>query len=197
MFSRPSTLLMAAPVVLSILSGCASVKPPPTAVETKPLPAATSTRAEAKAASVPPPTAPLLLQPELHWKGKESTFQGTAFLVQASERLVAITSSHYLDLSGPALESVTLWGLTGASDTPLAELTHSWGIPGTGGIGSPILDLRDDQLLLPLASAPPGITVLKLSQRLQPELGERVWFPNKVDGREPGYELIEGEVYRR
>jgi hypothetical protein len=141
----------------------------------------------------PPPDKPILFQPLFIWRTGRPTPQGTGFFAKApDERVAAVTSSHFLDLHGPALLEAR-W-LDIRTQAPVATFKLSWGPPGTGGTATPTLDLRQDYLLLPVQDRVPGDQVLELDPRAQPEVGERIWFPNKDKTAPLGYQMVTGTV---
>jgi hypothetical protein len=127
------------------------------------------------------------------WRTGAPTHQGTGFFATAPDgRVAAITSSHFLDRHGPALLEAR-W-LDIRTQAPVATFKLSWGPPGTGSTDTPTLDLRRDYLLLPVQDRVPGDLVLELDPRAQPEVKERIWFPNKDKTAPLGYRLVTGTV---
>jgi hypothetical protein len=104
-----------------------------------------------------PPDKPILFQPMFIWRTGAPTHQGTGFFAKAPDgRVAAITSSHFLNMHGPALLEAR-W-LDIRTQAPVATFKLSWGPPGTGCTDTPTLDLRRDYLLLPVQSRVPGAT---------------------------------------
>src|SRR3990172_8408362 len=136
---------------------------------------------------------PILFQPMFIWATSETTYQGTGFFVRApSNKIVAVTSGHFLNTDGSPLTEAR-W-LEIRSERPMATFTSSWGPPGSEGTIQPIVDLRRDYLLMPAPGDVPADVVLELDRRETPDLGERIWFPNKTPRAELGYEAVEGMV---
>jgi hypothetical protein len=145
------------------------------------------------AAAFNPPDKPILFQPMFIWRTGAPTHQGTGFFAKAPDgRVAAITSSHFLDMHGPALLEAR-W-LDIRTQAPVATFKLSWGPPGAGSTDTPTLDLRRDYLLLPVQDRVPGDQVLELDPRAQPEVRERIWFPNKDKTAPLGYRVVTGTV---
>jgi Zn-dependent protease len=139
----------------------------------------------------------LLAQPQLDFADGSVTHQGSAFFVHAPHgETAAVTASHYLDQTGPALLHVWLLSVTAAEPTPLADSTVGWGSPGIGGLrgANEVTDLRDDRILLPVTVDERLVHVLDLDDRPGPTVDERVWFPDKQQSEPGGFRLIEGTV---
>ena len=139
----------------------------------------------------------LLAQPRLDFADGRITDQGTAFFVHAPNgATAAVTASHYLDQNGPALSHVWLLSVTAAEPTALADSTVGWGLPGGQGVrgANDVTDLRADRFLLPVSVDEHNVHVLDLDDRAGPQLGERVWLPDKQPSEPGGVRLIEGTV---
>jgi len=119
-----------------------------------------------------------LLQPQFQWADQTTTQHGTASFVKTADgRVVALTSAHFINFSGPRLLSIE-W-LNAKTQKLIATSTRSWGMPGKEGCYAP-LDLRSDYLLAVLDQDIPTQSALELDERVMPEVGERVWFPQKT-----------------
>ncbi len=144
-------------------------------------------------AAFSPPEQPILFQPLFMWRTGSPTHQGTGFFAKAPDgRVAAVTSAHFLDRTGPALLEVRWLDLS--TQAPVAAFKLSWGPPGNGGTDNPTYDLRSDFLLLPVQDRVPADQVLELDPRPQPEVPERVWFPNKDKTAPLGYQVVAGTV---
>lgn len=136
---------------------------------------------------------PIIYQPEFVWNGADSSFQGTGFFVRApGERIAAVTSAHFLDRNGPRLLEARWRSVT--TDEPVATMTECWGQPGHAGTDDKDTDLRADYLVLPASNTISKDLALELDPRPSPELGERVWFPDKDPSSPIGYRLLTGMV---
>jgi hypothetical protein len=145
---------------------------------------------------VDPPKQPILFQPMFIWQDANPTYQGTGFLAKTPDgKVVAVTSGHFLNRKGPALLEAR-W-LDVVTSEPILKFTKSWGPPGKEGItgiSQPQLDLRSDYLLMPAEGKVPDGSVLELDSRKQPNVGERIWFPDKNTQAKLGYRLVTGKV---
>jgi hypothetical protein len=140
--------------------------------------------------SVPALSRPVLFQPMFIWEEGEPSYQGTGFFARTPDsRIAAVSSAHFLDRDGPPLLEARWLQLPAYQ--PLATFTQSWGQPGTAGEG---MDLRSDYLLMPAPETIPVDLALDLDPRTQPQVNERIWFLNKSDTEELGYELLQGRV---
>lgn len=145
-------------------------------------------------AQVPQPSGRLIFQPALVKSGGEESQQGTGFLARKlSGEIVGITSAHFLDFGGPALEEV-IW-LDVVTQKPVARFDRSFGRPGYLPQLEP-MDLRSDYLIVFSDTEVIEQPVLELDLRLKPDVRERVWFPDKHDNAAEGYLLVEGTVTR-
>jgi len=145
-------------------------------------------------AQVPPPVGRLIFQPAFLRSDGEVTQQGTGFLARKlSGEVVGVTSAHFLDFDGPALEQA-IW-LDVVTQKPVARFEQSFGRPGYLPQLEP-MDLRSDYLIVFSDSQTIDQPVLELDLRLKPEERERVWFPDKHDNAADGYLLVEGTVMR-
>jgi hypothetical protein len=144
------------------------------------------------ASQVPPPTGVLVFQPAFFFEDGETTFQGTGFLVKNSDgEVLGVTSAHFIDFDGAAMLSAEWRSIL--DDDAAASFISSFGAPGNAGSSEP-LDLRSDYLILAGEGVAPKYRPLVLDGRAQPEVGERVWLPNKSYEAEQGYELVSGYV---
>lgn len=149
-------------------------------------------RRDDAAASPAPPNQPILFQPQFAWANREASQQGTGFFTAGPGGKVAgVTSAHFLDFNGPALLEATF--LAVPTLRPLASFTRSWGPPGNAGTLEPI-DLRRDYLLMPAEDEVPAQVLLHLDDRDHPDVGERVWLPDKNFDVQLGFDLVEGRV---
>jgi len=138
------------------------------------------------------PTGPLLFQPTFHFADGETTQQGTGFFIKReSGQAVGVTSAHFLDFEGPKMMAAE-W-LTIPEENSVAKFKYSLGSPGNGGRDEPI-DLRSDYFLLVDEGVPEAIVSLKLDDRIKPDVGERVWFPNKNWDALEGHTFVGGTV---
>lgn len=142
-----------------------------------------------------PPAPALVFQPLLIWKNAESTQQGTGFFADAGERgIVAVSSAHFLNFDGPPLVGAA-W-LDVASGSIVGVFNSSVGAPGTGTAGTlDQPDLSVDYLIMP-APGTPKEHVLTFDSREAPDVGERVWLPNKDPNSPSGFVRAEGRVTR-
>lgn len=149
----------------------------------------------AMATKVAPPTGQLVFQPRFQFADGDVTHQGTGFVVAASDGTpVGVTSAHFLDFEGaPMLSAEWLAVLT---DEEVFQFTHSLGAPGDGGqVGPTEFDLRRDYFIVVgdennFAVCKP----LELDDRPLPNVGERVWLPNKDPNAKDGHVLVEGKI---
>lgn len=138
------------------------------------------------------PAGPLVYQPMFVWARGEPTYQGTGFLAHSpTNEVVGVTSAHFINFDGPTLIEAQ-WLEIPSYDSVLS-FTHSLGRPGRAGRGT---DHRTDYLILTgvreleLSKRP----ILELDPRAHPDIGERVWLPNKNDVAPDGYVQVEGTV---
>ena len=134
----------------------------------------------------------LVFQPLFKWENGKCTRQGTGSFVRAPKgQIVAVTSAHFIDFCGPPLlQAEWLDVRTGKS---VAGFTRSWGMLGNAGCSDP-MDLRSDYLLLAVDSEIDFQSLLEIDGERVPEMGERVWFPNKDPKALLGYDRIGGKV---
>ncbi len=159
--------------VLCILPGCRT-EPESAAVETK-----------------KPPEGVFLYQPQFHFQNGKTTNQGTGFFVQApGDRILAVTSAHFLDFDGPKM-MLAEW-ISIPEGNVSAEFAHSFGKPGDGGTSEPY-DLRRDYLIL-VPKSPVQEEALWLDERIKPNVGEKVWFPDKTWDLPSGLVWVSGYV---
>jgi hypothetical protein len=143
-------------------------------------------------AQVPTPTGPLVYQPALRWADGEVSLQGTGFLARkASGEAVGITSAHFINFDGPALEEA-VW-LDVITQEPAARFSRSFGKPGSKPAREST-DRRCDYLIVFDETESLDLPLLELDMRLMPEVRERVWLPDKHDNAADGYLLVEGTV---
>jgi len=129
----------------------------------------------------------------LIWEGGNPTHQGTGFLATTpGGQVVGITSAHFVNFDGPPLLEVR-WLRIGTAQA-VARFDRSLGPPGSAGLTEPKLDLRPDYLLLVGHVSASEVKTLELDERPNPEIGEKVWLPNKDPAAESGYRLIPGTV---
>lgn len=153
---------------------------------------AVAEKSRGTAAAVSLPAGPLVYQPVFTWADGEQTAQGTGFFAYApSDEVVAITSAHFIDFSGPALLEAH-W-LDNVRFTPVCKFTNSFGQPGRPPLGD---DLRGDYLVLDAVrlSVSQDRPILQLDPRPAPDVGERVWLPNKDETVLLGHRPMAGTV---
>ncbi|MEX2027356.1 MAG: hypothetical protein WEH44_08640, partial [Pirellulaceae bacterium] len=56
------------------------------------------------------------------------------------------------------------------------------------------MNTRSDYLIVIPTHPPPSDVVLEFDQRTEPEVGERIWLPDKDSRLDRGYRLVEGTV---
>ncbi len=134
----------------------------------------------------------IVLQPQFCWADGSCTYPGTASFVRGPKgKVIALTSAHFLNFSGPQLSHVNFLSVN--TKKPVATSTRCWGQPGQEGCYQPV-DLRSDYLLLVVEGKIPSQKVLQLSGRSGCAEGEKVWFPNKNPLSPHGHDRIEGTV---
>lgn len=135
----------------------------------------------------------MLLQPQHHWAEGKVTHQGTAFVVRnAQGQDFAVSSSHYLDFSGPPLMRVVLLDIR--NSVPRAESRSSFGRPGTGGLEEPIRDLNEDLLILPITTSESVAAPVRVTASPHLTAGTAVWLPDKTDQEKIGHVSVPGRI---
>jgi hypothetical protein len=178
---------------LLLLCGCGDPAPTPPPPTPEPPPVAEPAAPEpAPEESVDMPRGGLICQPNFHFADGQKTQQGTGFFVAAADgEVLGVTSAHFMDFDGAALSSAG-FALIGLPDV-LAAFSHSYGPPGNAG-NEVTGDLRPDFLLFAGEDVGTSHTVLELDPRSKPEIGEKVWFPNKDSGQDWGHRMLTGKV---
>ncbi len=162
-------------VVISLICGCNS-----DAVE------------ENRPPALSPPEGSLLFQPTFYFANGKKTQQGTGFIVSGKNgEPVGVTSAHFLNFEGPQMLEAEWVAIP--DENVAARFIYSLGPPGDAGQTEP-LDLRTDYLILIGDRNPQMTNMLVLDERAQPDVGERIWFPNK-DWNDPvGHVFVTGTV---
>lgn len=158
-----------------------------------PVAASRATRVATRRAvsAVTPPSGDILLQPQFEWNTGERTANGTAFLTRRDDgRIVVVGSAHYIlgeELPVTAqMVSIKLEQLVLETQTALGPVSD--GDPATEQSS------RDDYFFLPVDADVDPAQVLELDLRDAPEVGEKVWFPDKNFDNGEGFDLRTGEV---
>lgn len=136
----------------------------------------------------------IILQPQLTWSDDKADMYGTAFIVEHEGRHVIVSAAAFIDTSGAGLKQVAMYQLAKGVENKITTTTETIGLPGRGGAGSPINDLRDDLVLFPVEGTPEGVAPLVLDTRRLPRVGEKVWLPNKDFKSADGHVKVTGEI---
>jgi hypothetical protein len=138
------------------------------------------------------PSKAIVFQPQFKWANQTWTEQGTGSFIRGEKgAVIGLTSAHFIDFSGPRLIEVS-W-LDIRTKKGIATSVNCWGMPGKEGCYDP-LDLRSDYILMLIEGTIDPGSLLSLDERSGPEVGERVWFPNKNPRAALGFDLIDGKV---
>ncbi len=141
------------------------------------------------------PTGKFLFQPCFRYENREPVVKGTGFFLRVGDdRIAAVSSTECVELNSARLISVLAVGISLRDFEPVAKMHQSWGMPGSGGKETPVLDLRSDYFIMPVAANLPDDMLLELDERPAPGNGEAVWYPSKSFSHHLGYEWIEGVV---
>lgn len=137
---------------------------------------------------------PILFQPVFLWADSKETRQGTGFLVKAPNGKVSgVTSAHFIDFDGQPLKKAAWVDIR--TKKHVIRFTKSYGMPGDGGTSNIFkIDLRSDYLVLSGEMEVPDNLLLQLDERVSPEVGERVFFPNKDSNQAIGFQIVGGQV---
>lgn len=162
------------------LSGCNPSKP----------------NASSSASSSLQPQGRFLCQPVLHYKDQEPLTKGTMYFVHNREnRIAAVGSASNLNFSGTPLIKIDCLSIKDGS--LITTLDKSWGQPGKPGSLKPTKVLSNDYFIAPVEKSLSPDMALELDDRACPDMNEKVWFPNKSNSSEFGYEWVDGVVEQR
>jgi hypothetical protein len=140
---------------------------------------------------VPPPVGTIVFQPQFHFADGTTAQQGTGFFAEGPNgALFGVTSSHFLDFNGPQMIAAE-W-VTVADGVVATKFVASYGVPKAQDGESP--DRRTDHfMVLGEDVSVPHLRMI-LDERNMPEVGERIWFPNKTWETPAGHTMVAGTV---
>lgn len=128
-----------------------------------------------------------MVQPQPVWEQEPATFNGTGFFLATQGQSFVITASHFIEQD---LSAVNFWSMQGQ---PLLQARYTVAGTTDSGTDGAIQDLTNDLVISAVPRVPPGYLSLEADPRQFVPPGERVWLPNKRQGR-PGYARVEGRI---